>query len=341
MTDAILVEQRNLALCVSLGVALHPEDGRTVDALASGADAALFQAKQAGRNVVQFARHDAALRARQRIELADELREALKTGAIQPHFQPIVDLGSGSVVCAESLARWRHPVRGFVPPDQFISIAEDSGQIDALTEQLLRSACATAAGWEPLRGHAAPKLAFNLSARQVRQGVVEMVSAVLTETGLPASRLEIEITESAIIERPETAERLLLQLKELGVSVALDDFGTGYSSLSYLMRFPIDKIKVDRSFVSQVNGQRQAGKIVAATISLAASLDITLVAEGVETLGQMVTLYELGCRQQQGWMFSKALPSEEFARWSGKAPLKLDAVIRAQAEAANDVPHAA
>jgi len=341
VTDPLTVEDRSLSVCLSLGVAVFPDDGQSAEALVSAADAALFQAKQLGRNVVQFARKDSALKARQRLELADDLRVALKTGAVTPHFQPIVDLGSGSIVCAESLARWKHPTRGFVPPDQFIGIAEDSGQIDALTEQLLRAACATAAQWPAQRGQPPPRLAFNLSPRQVREGVVEMVRKVLAETGLPAERLEIEITESAIIERPETAERLLLQLKGLGVSVALDDFGTGYSSLSHLLRFPIDKIKVDRSFVSQLNGQRQAGKIVAATISLATNLEISLVAEGVENIGQMMTLYELGCRQQQGWLFSKALPAADFLAWASSAPLRLDAIVRAQADAANEMQPAA
>lgn len=337
MSEQLNVEGRTMPLCLSFGVALYPEDGTSTEALLSAADAALYQAKQLGRNAVQFARNDSALKARRRLELADDLRSALKTGALSPHFQPIIDLGSGRIVCAEALARWKHPLRGFVPPDEFIGIAEDSGQIDALTEHLLRIACATAVQWQPDRGHPPPRLAFNLSPRQVRQGVVEMISGVLTETGLPASQLEIEITESAIIERPETAERLLLELKALGISVALDDFGTGYSSLSYLLRFPIDKIKVDRSFVSQLNGQKQAGKIVAATISLAANLEIVLVAEGVEEIGQMLTLYELGCRQQQGWLFSKALPAEDFSRWALQAPLRLDAVVRAQSEPANEV----
>ncbi len=340
-TESLEVEGRSLSLCLSLGVAIFPDDGSSAEALVSAADAAMFHAKQTGRNIVQFARSDSALKARRRLELADDLRSALKTGALQPHFQPIIDLGSGTIVCAEALARWKHPVRGFVPPDEFIGIAEDSGQIDALTEHLLRIACATAASWQGHRGRPPPRLAFNLSPRQVRQGVVEMVSKVLAETGLAASQLEVEITESAIIERPETAERLLTELKALGISVALDDFGTGYSSLSYLLRFPIDKIKIDRSFVSHLNGQKQAGKIVAATISLAANLEITLVAEGVETVGQMVTLYELGCRLQQGWLFSKALPAAEFDRWAQTAPLRLDAVVRAQAEPVTEVQPAA
>ncbi len=341
MTEALTVETRHLPLCISLGAALYPDHGQSAETLTSAADAAMFQAKQMGRNIVQFARNDFAAKARQRVELADELRVALTTGAISPHFQPIIDLGSGTLVCAEALARWKHPQRGFVPPDEFIGIAEDSGQIDLLTEHLLRIACSAAAQWQGARGKPPPRLAFNLSPRQVRQGVVEMVRRVLAETGLPASRLEIEITESAIIERPDTAERLLNELKALGVSIALDDFGTGYSSLSYLLRFSIDKIKVDRSFVAQLNDQKQAGKIVAATISLASNLEIALVAEGVENIGQMLTLYELGCRLQQGWLFSKALPSPEFSRWAQEAPLRLDAVVRAQAEPANGLQSAA
>lgn len=326
------IENHSLSLCISLGVAHFPDDADSVDSLISAADSAMYQAKHLGRNVVQFAHADFSLRARQRIELANDLRAALQSGAITPHFQPIVDLRSGTLVCAEALARWKHPVRGFVPPDVFIGIAEASGQIDRLTEQLLRTACREAVQWRGSQGQPPPRLAFNLSPRQVREDVVEMIGRVLTETGLPASQLEIEIIESAIIERPETAERLLRQLKTLGVSIALDDFGTGYSSLSYLLRFPIDKIKVDRSFVAQLNDQKQAGKIVAATISLAASLEIGLVAEGVEHIGQMLTLYELGCHQQQGWLFGKALPAAEFSRWALDAPLRLDAVVRAQSE---------
>lgn len=288
-----------------------------------------------------FRRPDFTPKARQRSELTDDLRLALQSGAITPHFQPIIDLRSGTLVCAEALARWEHPQRGDVPPEVFIGIAEDSGQIDALTEHLLRIACCVAAQWRSSPGRPPPRLAFNLSPRQVRQDVVEMIGRVLAETGLPACQLEIEIIESAIIERPETAERLLRQLKTLGVSIALDDFGTGYSSLSHLLRFPIDKIKVDRSFVAQLNDQKQASKIVAATISLAASLEIALVAEGVENIGQMLTLYELGCREQQGWLFSKALPATEFSRWALDAPLRLDAVVRAQAEPAENFRTAA
>lgn len=334
MAELGLVQDRRLPFCASFGVAIHPDDGSSPETLVCAADAAMFHAKRQGRNTVQFARHNYALQARQRLDLADEMRVALREGQITPYFQPIIDLGLGEVVCAEALARWRHPVRGFVPPDEFIGIAEDSGQLDALTDQLLRSACTVAAQW-----HAAGlsrRLAFNLSAKQVRPGVVEMISGVLRETGLPPQRLEVEITESAFIERPELAERLLRELRGLGIGVALDDFGTGYSSLSYLLRFPIDKIKVDKSFVSQLEGQRQAAKIVAATIALASSLEITLVAEGVERLGQMLTLYELGCRQQQGWLFAKAMPAAEFDQWVRSAPLRLDGVVRKQMDASNE-----
>ena len=328
------VQDRLLPLCCSFGVALYPEDGGALEPLVTAADAAMYQAKRQGRNNVQFARSNYAAQARHRLQVADELRLALREGQIAPYFQPIIDLAAGEIVCAEALARWKHPIRGFVPPDEFIGIAEDSGQIDALTDHLLRGACTAAAQWHA-RG-LKQRLAFNLSARQVRPGVVEMIAGVLQETGLPASQLEIEITESAIIEKPELAERLLRELRELGVAVALDDFGTGYSSLSYLLRFPIDKIKVDRSFVSQLEGGRQASKIVAATIALASSLEITLVAEGVERLGQMLTLYELGCRQQQGWLFAKALPGPEFDRWALTAPLRLDAIVRSQMDASNE-----
>jgi diguanylate cyclase (GGDEF)-like protein len=333
MSEVIVLGGHRLALSMSFGIGLYPHDGSSVETLLSAADSAVHAAKSLGRNGVHFARGGHGVRARQRLELAEDLRMALTEGQLEPYFQPIIDLVVGEVKCAEALARWKHPVRGFVSPDVFIGVAEETGQIDTLTQVLLKTACRAAARWP---GHGRPpQLAFNLSARQVRPGVVEMVQDALTETGLPAARLEIEITESAIIERPETAERLLRDLRDIGVSVVLDDFGTGYSSLSYLMRFPIDKIKVDRSFIAQLEGQRQAGKIVAATIALAASLEINLVAEGVERVSQMVTLVELGCRQQQGWLFSKALPSEEFVRWMTTAPLRIDAVLRAQADAAD------
>ena len=323
---------RKLPLNASFGIARYPDDGPGLEELVSSADAAMYQAKRMGRNSVQIARGEHTLRARNQLELAEDLRAAIGSGQISPYFQPVLDLATGEVVCAEALARWQHPKRGFVPPDQFIAIAEDSGQIDALTDVLLREACTVAAGW--MRSGSPRKLAFNLSARQVRAGVVEIISGILRDTGLPPELLEVEITEGAIIERPEHAERLLTDLRSMGVSVALDDFGTGYSSLSYLLRFPIDKIKVDKSFVQHLEGPRQANKIIAATIALAASLDMRLVAEGVEHLGQMLTLYELGCRQQQGWLFAKALPAEEFNRWIASAPLKLDAIVRAQMDAA-------
>lgn len=334
MAELGSVQERKLPFCCSFGAALFPQDGSEPEALVSAADAAMFQAKRQGRNSVQFARGNYAKQVRHRLDVADELRIALREGQVAPYFQPIIDLAVGEVVCAEALARWKHPTRGYIPPDEFIGVAEDSGQIDALTDHLLRGACTAAAQWHA--SGIARRLAFNLSARQVRPGVVEMIAGVLRDTGLPPEKLEVEITESAIIEKPELAERLLRELRGLGVAVALDDFGTGYSSLSYLLRFPIDKIKVDRSFVSQLEGQRQAAKIVAATIALASSLEITLVAEGVERLGQMLTLYELGCRQQQGWLFAKALPAAEFERWALSAPLRLDAVVRSQMDASNE-----
>ncbi len=324
------IDERRLPLNSSFGVACFPEDGNEMEHLVSAADAAMYQAKRLGRNNVQLALGEHTAKARTHLELAGDLRAAIGTAQLSPYFQPIIDLAAGKLACVEALARWHHPTRGFVPPDQFIAIAESSGQIDALTNHLLREACTVAARWNA--AGTPHKLAFNLSAKQVRTGVVELIDNILKETGLPATLLEIEMTEGALIERPEQAERLLTDLRALGISVALDDFGTGYSSLSYLLRFPIDKIKVDKSFVEKLEGQRQAAKIVAATISLARSLDMQLVAEGVEQMSQMLTLYELGCCQQQGWLFAKALPAAEFDRWILTAPLKLDAVVRAQME---------
>lgn len=328
MAEPTDVAGRSLPMSISMGLALYPDHGIDADVLVSAADAAMYQAKRLGRNCVQMAHGEHLSWARSRLQLAEDLRAAIGTGQIQPYFQPILDIASGQVASVESLARWKHPVRGFVPPDEFIGIAEAAGLIDALTQQLLRSSCQAIMAWQ---GPGQPKLlAFNLSARQVRPGVVEVIQAILTETGMPAQQLEIEITEGAIIERPEIAEKLLGDLRAIGVSVALDDFGTGYSSLSYLLRFQIDKIKVDKSFVSRLEDQRQASKIVAATIALATSLNMKLVAEGVERVPQMLALYELGCTLQQGWLYAKAMPAEEFVQWQHSAPLKLGDILRSQ-----------
>lgn len=328
MNELVELDGRRIPLNTSVGLARYPEDGDSLESLVNAADAAMFQAKKLGRNTLQVAHSKHADQARARLELAEMLRVAIAERQVRPYFQPILDLASGKVHCAEALARWQHPQRGFIAPDQFIAVAEATGLIDPLTDLLLREACSTAARWV-MQGKIS-QLAFNLSAKQVRPGVVEIIQRVLTETGLPPERLEIEITEGAFIERPDLAERLLGQLRGLGVAVALDDFGTGYSSLSYLQRFPISKIKIDRSFVQKLGDQQHSNKIVAATIALADSMELNLVAEGVEELGQMLTLYEMGCRQQQGWLFAKAMPPDEFEQWAASAPIKLDAIVRSQ-----------
>ena len=315
---------RSISLTVSIGIALAPTDGETSLELTSAADAALFKAKKTGRNSVQFASREMAVRARRRLDLADELRIALPRREVLPYYQPIVNVSTRRIASAEVLARWPHPQHGFVAPEEFISIAEDSGQLDALTQQQLRTAFEDAARWES--DERLVKIAVNLSARQLRPDFILGLSDALLKTGLQPCLLDVEITETALIERPETVERLLYQLKEIGVGIVLDDFGTGYSSLSYLQRLPIDKLKIDRSFVAGLGVSKQSERIIAATAALAASLDIALVAEGVETAEQSRRLRELGCTLHQGYYYARAMPASEFERWEMQRTPRLQLV---------------
>ena len=294
----------------SIGIALAPGDGADLDQLLRNADLALYGAKGDGRRTSRFFEAGMDHRAKARRSLELELRQAISDGGLDLHYQPVVTIEDGKISSCEALLRWRHPERGMVSPAEFIPIAEDSGLINQLGQWVLNAACAEAAGWPD---HV--RVAVNVSPVQFRSPSLALnVAAALAACGLPATRLELEITEAVLIRDDEAALEALHQLRKLGVRIALDDFGTGYSSLSYLQRFPFDKIKIDRSFIRDIAGPGASSSIVQAVVNIAAASDMMTTAEGVETEQQRNLLYILGCNEMQGYLFSPAIPAAEVRR---------------------------
>jgi diguanylate cyclase (GGDEF)-like protein/PAS domain S-box-containing protein len=292
----------------SIGIALVPEHGTALDQVLKNADLAMYAAKSAGRHTYRFFEPamDAQVRARRRLEI--DLRQTLESGSgLEVYYQPCLSLQDDRVTGCEALVRWRHPERGMVSPAEFIPIAEDTGLINQIGEWVLTTACRDAASWpDHLR------LAVNVSPVQFKSGTLALkIMAALASSKLPASRLELEITEAVLIRDDETALAILHQLRAIGVRIALDDFGTGYSSLSYLHRFPFDKIKIDRCFVNDIAGPDGSASIVQAVVNLAAARRMTTTAEGVETDEQQRLLRALGCSEMQGYLFSKPKSAAE------------------------------
>jgi len=292
----------------SIGIALAPRDGADLDEILKNADLAMYAAKSAGRRTFRFfkAEMDAQVRARRCLEM--DLRQAIADGTgLEVYYQPCLGLESDAITGCEALVRWRHPERGMISPAEFIPIAEDSGLINQLGEWVLTTACAEAASWPD-----AVRLAVNVSPVQFKSGTLALkVIAALAASGLPASRLELEITEAVLIRDDDAALAILHQLRAIGVRIALDDFGTGYSSLSYLQRFPFDKIKIDRCFVTDLAEPDGSASIVQAVVNIAADRRMTTTAEGVETAEQQQRLRELGCSEMQGHLFSAPKPAAE------------------------------
>ena len=294
----------------SIGIALAPGDGLDLDQLLRNADLALYGAKGDGRRTYRFfeAGMDERAKARRRLEL--ELRQAISDGGLEVYYQPVVNIEDGKVSSCEALLRWRHPERGMISPVEFIPVAEETGLINQLGQWVLDTACAEAVNWPD---HI--RVAVNVSPVQFRsQALALNVAATLAACGLAASRLELEITEAVLIRDDDAALDVLHQLRKLGVRIALDDFGTGYSSLSYLLRFPFDKIKIDRSFIQDLAGAGASSSIVQAVVTIAAASDMTTTAEGVETEQQRNLLYILGCTEMQGYLFSPAISAVEVGR---------------------------
>jgi diguanylate cyclase (GGDEF)-like protein len=306
---------------ISIGIAIGPNDGANCDDLLIAADLALYAVKAEGRGSFKF--YNAAMNKelKERRQLEIDLRDAIENDDLELHYQPIFNLRNNVITGFEALARWRHPVSGMIPPIVFIPVAEDTGLIQPLGEWALREACRNAAKWpNDLR------IAVNLSPIQFSApNLVAMVGNVLTETGLSPHRLELEITEGALMTDNEATLSILRQLKQLGVRISMDDFGTGYSSLSYLRSFPFDKIKVDRSFVSDLADGTEHVVIVQAVVSIANALGMTTLAEGIETIGQHEFLAALGCEEGQGYLFSPPVPIDSvpdiIAKWSHQKTL--------------------
>jgi diguanylate cyclase (GGDEF)-like protein len=297
-----------LHVTCSVGVAYYPTDANSADSLIARADAAMYCAKQRGRNNVQcFAQGMDAVTVG-RVSLENDLHTAIAARQFELHYQPKPDTQSGDVYSAEALIRWRHPQRGLIMPDDFIPLAEECGLINEIGAWVLREACRQCAEWQRT-GLPAMRVAVNVAAAQFRRGdLLDVIRGALESPGLEPRFLEIELTESAVMTNPEESAAILEQLSRMGVLVSVDDFGTGYSSINYLRRFPIDKLKIDRSFVRDLDCEVDAS-IVQAIISLAHSLKLKVVAEGVETPQQLQFLRSLGCDQYQGFHFSPPLPA--------------------------------
>jgi diguanylate cyclase (GGDEF)-like protein len=304
VTEPYDLDGRKVVIGTSIGITSAPQDGIEADALIRNADLALYKAKAEGRNRYRFFETAMETEARERRELEDDMRKAISRNEFELHYQTIVDVGRQECCGAEALVRWRHPERGLIPPDQFIALAEESGMIVPLGEWILRKACADAAGWPSNM-----TIAVNLSPAQFKHShLLETLRAILDDTGLPAHRLELEITETVLIEKNEENLAVLRELKNLGVSIVLDDFGIGYSSMRYLQMFPFDKIKIDKSFIQSMATHADSAAIVCAIAGLGRSLDIKTTAEGVETAEQLTLLRSAGCQLAQGYLFSRPVP---------------------------------
>jgi len=296
----------------SIGMAFYPRDGRTVDTLLAHADAAMYTAKERGRNNVQCYAEGMSAGTQERVRLESELHEALHSGQFELHYQPKVDTSNGRINSAEALIRWRHPQRGLLPPADFIGIADDCGLLDDIGEWVLHEACRQAKAWQEA-GLPRLRVAVNLAPSQFRlTNLVDQIRRALDAAALDPQLLEVELTESAVMSDAEESILILEAISSMGVLVSVDDFGTGYSSMSYLRRFPIDKLKIDRCFVEEMTRRSEDASIVRAIISLAHSLHLKVIAEGVETSEQLALLADLGCDQYQGFYFSPALTAEKF-----------------------------
>ena len=311
----------------SIGVAIFPDDGDDPESLLKNADVAMYHAKEQGRNNYQFYSRSLGARTVARLTLERDLRKALVRGEFELQYQPQLALGSRAVVGLEALVRWHHPRLGLVSPATFISLAEETRLIVPVGIWVLRQACREASAWSQA-GLGPLRIAVNLSVVQVLQNnFVGQLAAVLAETGLAPERLELEITETTVMTDAEAVVAKLIEIKRMGVTLAIDDFGTGHSSLSYLKRFPLDRLKVDRSFIRDIACDADDEAIVTAIIAMSHSLSFEVVAEGIETSRQEDFLRRQGCDLAQGFLFSPPLPAKDVpgpGSWHGSASMRLN-----------------
>jgi diguanylate cyclase (GGDEF)-like protein/PAS domain S-box-containing protein len=308
------IDQHDLHVTTCIGVSTYPDDGLDAETLIKNADTAMYQAKENGRQSYQFFKPAMNVRAVERQSIEGSLRRALERQEFAVHYQPKINLRSGEISGAEALIRWTHPTRGPVSPGQFIPVAEDCGLILSIGNWVLREACKQARSWLEA-GLPLGTMGANISAMEFRnENFLEGVFSILEETGLDPSLLELELTESVLMKRPESTASVLQALRAKGIQVAVDDFGTGYSSLSYLQKFSIDALKIDQSFVRRITTAPTETTIVTAVISMARSLKLRVVAEGVETLKELEFLQAHQCDEAQGYYFSRPVPAEQFAK---------------------------
>ena len=320
LTRPYFIDQNEVSVTPSIGIAIFPDDGHEMDQLLKDADAALHHAKQSGRNNYQFFTSDMNVRAFERLSMENNLRHALRRNEFTLYYQPQVDLASGAICGAEALLRWNHPDMGLVSPLQFIPIAEQTGLIIPIGEWVLAEACRQGRLWQE-EGLPPIRLSVNLSAVQFRQRDIDTVlTRIVQESGFDPAMLEFELTESAVMNNPDAAVDVLRRLKEMGVRLAIDDFGVGYSSLSYLKRFPIDTLKIDKSFVSDIRVDSNDTAIAAAIIGMAHNLHLDVVAEGVEKAEQIAFLCEHACDILQGYYFSRPVTAEAMAELLRRPP---------------------
>jgi EAL domain-containing protein (putative c-di-GMP-specific phosphodiesterase class I) len=311
ISQPIPIGQQEFFATCSIGISIYPRDGDSPSDLLKHADAAMYTAKESGRNAFRFYAAEMNARAQLRIELEAALRRAIVRNEFVVHYQPQMDLASGGLVGFEALVRWQHPKHGLMAPNTFIGLAEETGLIVQIGNWVLREACRQAKFWQA-QGLGDFFVAVNLSARQFKDGnLTQLVDTALQDMGLDARFLELEITESLLMENPEAAADTLRRLRARGVRLSIDDFGTGYSSLGYLKRFPLDKLKIDSSFVRDITSEPDDAAIATAIIAMAHRLKLKVVAEGVETEGQLDYLRQHCCDAVQGYYFSRPLTARD------------------------------
>ena len=324
---AYLVDDRELVITASVGISAYPDDGHDAQSLLKAADIAMYRAKEAGKNNFQYYSPQMNVHSFERLTMETNLRRALERGEFLLHYQPKIDLHTGTLAGAEALIRWQHPDMGLVSPMQFIPLAEETGLIVPIGSWVLRTACAQARAWQE-QGLQKMRMAVNISSRQFSQvGLLDEVVGVLDQSGLDADLLELEITESMLMDDPEQTVALLNELKAIGIHLAIDDFGTGYSSLAYLKRFPVSSLKIDRSFVKDVPFDADDVAITLAIVGLAHNLRIRVTAEGVETEAQRAFLRRHGCDEIQGYLVGRPLPIEEFVKLLSVSPSAVPASV--------------
>jgi diguanylate cyclase (GGDEF)-like protein len=313
LARTVVADGHELHVNASIGISLYPHDGATVEALMSAADTAMYHAKEKGRRNYQFFTSALNRAVQRRVALESRLRQAFARQEFELHYQPQIDMASGAIFSAEALLRWKQAGKAPISCGAFIAVAEETGLILALGEWVLHEACRQLRRWHEA-GHGGLRIAVNLSPRQFSQpGFQDMVRNIIDSTGISAGSLDLEITEGILMQRNEDNLALLHQLSSMGVQLSVDDFGTGYSSLAYLQRFPVDALKIDQSFVREINRNRNATALVAAIISMAHSLELQVLAEGVETAEQIQFLQSHGCPSAQGFYYSAAVSAEAFS----------------------------